>query len=106
MEWIAGKRVIVTGPTSGIGRQIALDLGARGAELVLACRDLDKGRSVANDIEERGGRADVLHVDAASLQSMRAFAEAFRQRYDRLDVLVNNAGTSQGQRREAWTALR
>jgi NAD(P)-dependent dehydrogenase (short-subunit alcohol dehydrogenase family) len=101
MEWIAGKRVIVTGPTSGIGRQIALDLGARGAALVLACRDVDKGTSVANDIEQRGGRADVLHVDASSVESMQAFAEAFRQRYDRLDVLVNNAGTSQGERRES-----
>ena len=101
MEWIAGKRVIVTGPTSGIGRQIALDLGARGADLVLACRDIDKGRSVANDIEQRGGCAVVLHVDASSVHSMREFAEAFRQRYDRLDVLVNNAGTSQGERRES-----
>ena len=101
MEWIADKRVIVTGSTSGIGRQIAVDLGARGAELVLACRDLDKGKSVADEIERRGGRADVLHVNTSSLQSMRAFAEAFRQRYDRLDVLVNNAGTSQGQRHES-----
>jgi len=101
MEWIAGKRVIVTGPTSGIGRQIALDLGTRGADLVLACRDVDKGRSVANDVEQGGGRADVLHVDVSSVQSMQTFAEAFRQRYDRLDVLVNNAGTSQGERRES-----
>jgi NAD(P)-dependent dehydrogenase (short-subunit alcohol dehydrogenase family) len=101
MEWIAGKRVIVTGPTSGIGRQIAVDLGARGADVVLACRDVDKGGSVARAITERGGRADVLHVDASSVKSMRAFAEAFRQRYDRLDVLVNNAGTSQGTRRES-----
>ena len=101
MEWIAGKRVIVTGPTSGIGRQIALDLGARGADLVLACRDMDKGKGVASDIQRRGGRADVLHVDASSVQSTRAFADAFRQRYDRLDVLVNNAGTSQGERRQS-----
>jgi len=101
MEWIDGKRVIVTGPTSGIGRQIALDLGARGADLVLACRDMDRGKSVASDIARRGGHADVLHVDVSSLQSMRAFAEAFRERYDSLDVLVNNAGTSQGRRRES-----
>ena len=77
MEWIAGKRVIVTGPTSGIGRQIALDLGARGADLVLACRDIDKGRSLANDIEQRGGRADVLHVDASSVQSMQELPRRF-----------------------------
>jgi NAD(P)-dependent dehydrogenase (short-subunit alcohol dehydrogenase family) len=101
MEWIAGKRVIVSGPTSGIGKQIALDLGARGAHLVLACRDLDKGRTVAATIAERGGRADVLHVDVSSVASMRAFAEAFRQRYDSLDVLVNNAGASPGERRES-----
>jgi NAD(P)-dependent dehydrogenase (short-subunit alcohol dehydrogenase family) len=101
MEWLAGKRVIVTGPTSGIGHQIALDLSARGADLVLACRDLDKGGRVAREIHEHGGRADVLHVDASSIRSMHAFAEAFRQRYDGLDVLVNNAGTSQGERRQS-----
>ena len=50
MNGIAGKRVLITGPTSGIGRQIAIELGRLGAHLVLACRDEAKGRDVARAI--------------------------------------------------------
>jgi NAD(P)-dependent dehydrogenase (short-subunit alcohol dehydrogenase family) len=101
MNWIAGRQVIITGPTSGIGRQIAIDLGALGANLVLACRDEAKGRDVARAIAAapEAGRVDVLPVDVSSQQSVLAFAAAYLARHPRIDVLVNNAGTVQGERR-------
>jgi NAD(P)-dependent dehydrogenase (short-subunit alcohol dehydrogenase family) len=101
MEWIKGRQVVITGPTSGIGRQIAIDLGARGANLVLACRDEARGHEVAREIAAKpnAGRVDVLHVDVSSQQSIAAFAAAYAADHPNIDVLVNNAGTIQGERR-------
>ena len=101
MDSIAGKHVVITGPTSGIGRQIAIALGALGARLVLACRDEAKGHAVARDIaaRPRAGHVDVLQVDVSSRASVEAFVAAYAARHPPLDVLVNNAGTVQGERR-------
>ena len=103
MEWIAGKRVLVTGPTSGIGRQIAIELGKLGANLVLACRDEGKGRDVARAIASHAsaGSVDVLQVDVSSARSVDGFVATYIARHPRIDVLVNNAGTVQGERRES-----
>jgi NAD(P)-dependent dehydrogenase (short-subunit alcohol dehydrogenase family) len=91
-----GKRVLVTGPTSGIGREIAARLAGFGAEIVLACRDAERGKRTAEEIERRAGRAKcaVMTVDISSRKSIREFAGLFRKKYARLDVLVNNAGVS------------
>jgi NAD(P)-dependent dehydrogenase (short-subunit alcohol dehydrogenase family) len=91
---MSGKRVIVTGSTSGFGREIALQLAVFGAEVVLACRDTARGEQVANEISSRTGRKDctVLRIDTSSRESIREFAQQFRKKFSRLDVLVNNAG--------------
>jgi retinol dehydrogenase 14 len=87
--------VIVTGPTSGIGSEIALRLAAAGASVVLACRDLAKGQRMADEIVRRGAPpATVMQIDASSQASIVRFAEQFCERFTRLDVLVNNAGVS------------
>jgi NAD(P)-dependent dehydrogenase (short-subunit alcohol dehydrogenase family) len=95
MTWVTGKRVVVTGATSGLGRRIADRLAVLGAEVVLACRDVDRGQQVARDIGAMvgAGRASVLHLDTSDQASIRAFGRAFRGTYASLDVLVNNAGT-------------
>jgi NAD(P)-dependent dehydrogenase (short-subunit alcohol dehydrogenase family) len=91
------KRVIVTGPTSGVGREIALQLADLGAEVILACRDIKKGDDIAKEIEKRAGsKAVVIMVDTSSQESIREFAREFLDRYDRLDVLINNAGGNRG----------
>lgn len=101
------KRIVITGATSGIGEEIALQLGRAGVELVLACRDVARGERVAARIVAEGGTSDVavLPFDAASQQSILAFADACRQRFNRLDVLVNNAGLGQGQRLQTLEGL-
>jgi NAD(P)-dependent dehydrogenase (short-subunit alcohol dehydrogenase family) len=87
---------IVTGPTSGIGTVIARNLAGQGMHVVLAARDADKARALQPEI---GGTTTVLTLDTSSQQSIRDFAESFKSRFDRLDVLVNNAGIQQKSRR-------
>ncbi len=93
-----GKQVIITGPTSGIGKEIAVELGELGADLVLACRDTARGEQTAAEIAQRTGNRNVavMHFDASSQQSIRDFARQYRDKHSRLDVLVNNAGMNRG----------
>jgi NAD(P)-dependent dehydrogenase (short-subunit alcohol dehydrogenase family) len=102
-----GKLAIVTGPTSGIGREIATQLAAQGAEVVLACRDVAKGQATLEEIARRtGARAvSVMRVDVASQASIREFAKAFRNTHSRLDVLVNNAGLNSRTRRQSADSI-
>ena len=89
-----GKVCIVTGANSGIGRVAALELAERGATVVLICRNEERGAPVLEEIERRGGSATLLAADLASQRQVRAAAAAFRERFDRLDVLINNAGVA------------
>ncbi len=83
---MAGRTVIITGANSGIGRVAAQALAAAGARVVLAVRDLEKGRTAA---AEMVGETEVRELDLASLESVRAFAEAWD---GQINVLINNAG--------------
>jgi NAD(P)-dependent dehydrogenase (short-subunit alcohol dehydrogenase family) len=98
MNSMKGKRVLITGPTSGIGKEIAIQLASLGAELVLACRDLKKGKATAAEITRRIGATNlvVMKVDTSSQKSTHEFAKEFRSRYRRLDVLINNAAGNRG----------
>ncbi len=94
MDSIEGRRVVITGPTSGIGREIATRLASLGAELVLACRDAGRGEQTAEDISRSTQAANVavMPVDVSSQDSIRQFAREYRDRFSGPDVLINNAG--------------
>lgn len=98
------KTILITGANDGIGRATAERLAARGAHLVLACRDEAKGQQVAHAITSLTGnhRIDTLPLDLASFASIRAAADEFLSEHPKLDVLINNAGvyTDQFQRTE------
>jgi NAD(P)-dependent dehydrogenase (short-subunit alcohol dehydrogenase family) len=98
MNSMKGKRVVITGPTSGVGKEIAVQLAALGADIILACRDIKKGKVTASEITRRTGSSKliVMQVDISSQKSIREFAREFRQKYRRLDVLVNNAAGNRG----------
>jgi NAD(P)-dependent dehydrogenase (short-subunit alcohol dehydrogenase family) len=80
-----GRTVVVTGANSGLGLQTTIALAGRGAHVVMACRDLDKGRAAQAHVT---GRTDLRPLDLADLASVHAFAETVAS----VDVLINNAG--------------
>ena len=89
-----GKVCVVTGANSGIGRVTAIDLAGRGATVVLICRNHASGSTVVEEIGQRGGDAALLIADLSSQRQVREVAAAFLKRFDRLDVLINNAGVA------------
>jgi len=92
------KQIIITGPTSGIGRVMALELAASGVNLTLACRDVTRGEQLAQEIlsNKPDAGVEVMQIDTSSQASIRAFAQRYRETHERLDVLINNAGLSRG----------
>ena len=90
-----GKRALVTGGTNGIGVEIARGLLARGADVVLPCRDLEKGSRVREALRGDGGasaRIDLVRMDLADLDSVRRAARDVAAMAARIDLLVENAG--------------
>jgi len=101
-----GKVALVTGGTSGIGKATAMALAAMGADVVVVGRDRERGERAAEEIRaQTGGRVDLALADLSSQAEVRALAEEFKRRYDRLDVLVNNAGLVQSTRTETVDGL-
>ncbi|HEY0272677.1 MAG TPA: oxidoreductase [Chitinophaga sp.] len=90
----AGKTIIVTGANTGIGYETALALYEAGAQVVLACRSLDKAAEAMAKMEARGGRGSLAAglLDLASLAAVKTFADGFLRRHQKLDLLINNAG--------------
>ena len=89
-----GKRAIVTGSNSGIGRSAARELARHGATVVLACRDLRKAATARDGIVAAipGAAVELAKLDLADLGSVRAFAKAELDRRLPMDILINNAG--------------
>merc|ERR1712032_895465 len=82
------------GANTGLGAEAALDLAKRGATLVLACRSFERTRPIVKQIREESGNNDVhyMHLDLASLQSVREFAGEVQAKYPAIHTLVCNAG--------------
>jgi NAD(P)-dependent dehydrogenase (short-subunit alcohol dehydrogenase family) len=89
---IAGKHVLITGASAGIGKATALDLARRGAILTLAGRSKSKTRQVIDEISEEGGSAGFLLVDLATPSYVKRASQEFLDRQEPLHVLINNAG--------------
>jgi NAD(P)-dependent dehydrogenase (short-subunit alcohol dehydrogenase family) len=91
---LSGKTIIVTGANSGIGYEAALAFARKGADLILACRDLVKAQTAAAQISASvsGPKLEVMELDLANLASVRRFSGAFHEQHQALHVLCNNAG--------------
>lgn len=94
-----GRVALVTGATSGIGRVAARRLGELGATVVVQGRERERGRETLAAVREAGGDGIFVRADFSDLDAVRGLADEVRQRYDRLDVLVNNAGLASDERR-------
>lgn len=93
--------ILVTGSTDGIGKATALELARRGYRVVLHGRDEKKGRSVQEEIGGKTGndRLGLIIADFSRREDVREMAAGIRDDYDRLDVLINNAGVYMPERR-------
>ncbi|MBP6365186.1 Cyclopentanol dehydrogenase [bioreactor metagenome] len=91
---LEGKTIIITGGSSGIGLEAARVLSSKGANVIIAVRNLEKGESAAREIKEVYPKAiiEVMHIELSDLESVKKFAETFALKYSRLDILINNAG--------------
>ncbi len=89
-----GKLVLITGANSGIGYETALALAGKEAQVILAVRSPEKGQAAGQKIRSSYPQAglEVLPLDLADLSSIRRFTDSFNQSYQRLDLLINNAG--------------
>jgi NAD(P)-dependent dehydrogenase (short-subunit alcohol dehydrogenase family) len=96
-----GRIAVVTGANSGLGLVTARELARKGARVVMACRNLDKGHAAVDAIrsEVPDAQLQLDELDLASLASVRAFAERFKATHDGLDLLINNAGVMAAPRR-------
>jgi len=94
MKRFEGKVAVITGGNSGIGKETAVALAGMGAQVIVAARNPSKAAAAVKEIHARapGAKVEHLPLDLASFASVRAFAGAFDERFDRCDVLVNNAG--------------
>ena len=91
---LLGKTVIVTGANTGIGKTTALDMAARGARVILACRSEKRALPAVEEIVEKTKNSEVLFMklDLASFSSVQEFSDKFLRNEKRLDILINNAG--------------
>ncbi|WP_257656287.1 SDR family NAD(P)-dependent oxidoreductase [Parapedobacter lycopersici] len=99
---VKNKRILITGATSGIGREAAIALAKQGAHVIIHGRDAAKAAAVKQEIGVIAPDAavDVLLADLLKKSDVLALAEAFNSRFDSLDVLINNAGGVMNTRRE------
>jgi NAD(P)-dependent dehydrogenase (short-subunit alcohol dehydrogenase family) len=89
-----GRTAVITGANTGLGYETAAALAAKGANVVLAVRNLEKGKGAADLISRRtpGASVALQELDLTSLESVRAAADELRSKHDTIDLLINNAG--------------
>ena len=94
-----GKIVLITGATDGIGKQAAVELADMGARVILHGRSESKAKQVLKEIEQKTGnyQLDVVTADLSSLKQVRSMGVEIGKKYDRLDILINNAGVALNQ---------
>lgn len=104
---LMGKTVIITGGNRGIGKSLVEQMSARGAKVIVACRDLTAGRRVAHNIQRKNPTAPirVLKLDLASFKSVESFAATVLETEEKVDILVNNAGLTAGSYMETEDCL-
>jgi NAD(P)-dependent dehydrogenase (short-subunit alcohol dehydrogenase family) len=91
---IKGKKILITGASSGIGLETALKVGDAGGEVLLVSRTREKLEEVASQVQERGGTAHVHPCDLSNLDDIDRLAEEVLREHGGIDILVNNAGRS------------
>jgi len=89
---IAGKVVVITGASSGLGEAAARSLAALGASVVLGARRVDRIQSIADELSRNGGKALAIETDVTHFDQVKRLVDSAVQTYGRIDVMINNAG--------------
>jgi NAD(P)-dependent dehydrogenase (short-subunit alcohol dehydrogenase family) len=89
---LSGKVMIVTGGNSGLGYESVKAFAEKGAEVIMASRNIEKGEKSKKEIGQTKGKVVVMQLDLMDFSSIKSFASAFKKKYNKLDVLLNNAG--------------
>jgi NAD(P)-dependent dehydrogenase (short-subunit alcohol dehydrogenase family) len=107
MSSMNGKTVIVTGGTGGIGKQTAIALAKLGAHVVITGRDKGRSEQAQRDIQAHApqGKVDVLLADLSVLAEVKRLADDIQSRYSRLDVLINNVGLLETEKRHTTDGI-
>ena len=87
------RRVIITGANSGIGKAAALKFATMGHTVIMACRNLEISRKVHQEVIDlsKNNQTDLMKVDLSSFHSIRNFRNEYKEKYEKLDVLIHNA---------------
>jgi NAD(P)-dependent dehydrogenase (short-subunit alcohol dehydrogenase family) len=101
------KNVLITGGNSGIGKETAIGIAKAGANVIIACRNKEKGLQAVDEIKKASGndQVNLLLMDLASMDSVRKAAEEFKSRHKQLHVLINNAAVFLNKREETADGL-
>ncbi len=102
LEWsVKDKTCLITGVTSGIGKETAIELAKKGARIVYTARDLQKAKIVKEEIisKSRNNNVEFFECELSSFESIKKFAGNFKERYSALHILINNAGTWEAHRK-------
>src|SRR5579884_1715604 len=100
---LAGKIILVTGATDGIGKETALELAQQGATVLVHARTVERGQTTIQELQQRvsGANLELVTADLGSLAQVRQLAQTINDQYERLDVLLNNAGIFTRYRQES-----
>ena len=92
---MSGKLIIITGASSGLGKYTALELVSKGAKVIFACRNEEKTRNIFNEIPEENKHLAIFEqIDLSSFKSVIEFTIRIKQKYEKIDILMNNAGNA------------
>ncbi len=91
---LSGQVIIITGASNGIGKETARLLARQGATLILACRDKERTLPIIEEIKQDSNNSniDFIRLDLGDLKSVKEFTVEFKRKYQKLDILINNAG--------------
>lgn len=94
LQRLDGKTVVITGANTGIGKETAIDLAKRGARVIMACRDMERGQAALKEVVEMSSNDNVacMKLDLSDTKSIREFADNINKGEERLNILLNNAG--------------
>lgn len=92
MPDLSGKTIVVTGGNSGLGFESVKAFAGKGAHVILASRSLENGEAAKAEIGKTKGEIEIMQLDLMDFQSIKNFAEGFKVKHNKLDVLLNNAG--------------